>query len=102
MIEPVQIPKNLEIRFISDEVGYGMITTDYISKGDVVEMCYCIIHKNENVNWILNDYLFDEFRFIRIFFRETVTSGSSITVLKFKGSSESLPKNAFELVSAVI
>jgi len=55
----MKIPKNLEVRHVSEEVGYGVFTTAPLKKNTVVEICYCIVYERTNVNWVLNDYLFN-------------------------------------------
>ena len=42
LINSFEIPKNLEVRFIDDTIGYGVFTTKPIKKGDIVEICYCL------------------------------------------------------------
>ena len=42
MINQFEVPKNLEVRFVSDEIGYGVFTTAPIGEGDIIEICYCI------------------------------------------------------------
>jgi SET domain-containing protein len=42
MINIIEIPKNLEIRYISKEIGYGVFTTKPILKNERIEVCYCL------------------------------------------------------------
>jgi hypothetical protein len=42
MVERIQIPINLEIKYVSEEIGYGVFTTKPILKNEVIEMCYCL------------------------------------------------------------
>lgn len=42
MINIVKPNCNLEIRFVNDEIGYGIFTNSFIKADEIVEMCYCI------------------------------------------------------------
>jgi SET domain-containing protein len=36
----IKTPDNLEVKYINDDVGYGVFTNKEIKKGEVVEVCY--------------------------------------------------------------
>jgi SET domain-containing protein len=41
-MDKFEIPKNLEIRFVNDEIGYGVFTTKKIMKDETIEISYCM------------------------------------------------------------
>jgi len=42
MITKVQIPTNLEIKYVNKKIGYGIFTNKPILKNEVIEVCYCL------------------------------------------------------------
>lgn len=48
--------KNLEVRFINEDIGYGVFTTEPIKKGETIEICYCLEFNNHLGEFL--DYLF--------------------------------------------
>lgn len=54
-----EIPKNLEVRFISEEIGVGVFTTVDIENGSLIETCYCLVMSNWTTTHPAYDYLFD-------------------------------------------
>lgn len=51
-----EIPKNLEVRFIDEDIGYGVFTKEKIKKGEIVEMCYGIEYHDFTGQFL--DYIF--------------------------------------------
>ena len=51
-----QIPKNLEARFVNEEIGYGVFTIEPIKMGEIIEQSYCLEFDNHIGNFL--DYLF--------------------------------------------
>jgi SET domain-containing protein len=58
MIGTMQIPENLEMKWVNAEIGYGMFTTKPILKNDIVEICYCLEMYGIKENVPIFDYLF--------------------------------------------
>lgn len=54
----VPIPKNLEIRYIDDTMGYGIFTNKPVKKDSIVEVCYCLELTEHNKTHPAYDYLF--------------------------------------------
>ena len=54
-----EIPKNLEVRFINEEIGVGVFTTADIENGSLIETCYCLVMSNGTVTHPAYDYLFN-------------------------------------------
>lgn len=38
----IKTPNNLEVKYINDDIGYGVFTNKEIKKGEIVEVCYCL------------------------------------------------------------
>jgi SET domain-containing protein len=38
----IKTPDNLEVKYINEDIGYGVFTNKEIKKGDIVEVCYCL------------------------------------------------------------
>jgi hypothetical protein len=53
-----EIPKNLEVRFINEEIGVGVFTTVNIKNGSLIETCYCLVMGSQDVTHPAYDYLF--------------------------------------------
>lgn len=53
-----KIPTNLEVRFINEEIGAGVFTTIDISRGSLIETCYCLILNNITLTHPAVDYVF--------------------------------------------
>jgi SET domain-containing protein len=42
MMDRFKLPGNLEVRFVSELVGYGVFAAETIKEGSLIEICYCI------------------------------------------------------------
>ena len=51
------INNNLYLKWIDKSIGWGVYTNSPIKKGDVIELCYCLLSDN-NAKFLKN-YLFD-------------------------------------------
>ena len=54
-----EIPKNLEVRFINEEIGAGVFTTADIENGSLIETCYCLVISNWTITHPAIDYLYN-------------------------------------------
>ena len=54
-----EIPKNLEVRFINEEIGFGVFTTADIENGSLIETCYCLVVSNLTITHPAIDYLYN-------------------------------------------
>jgi SET domain-containing protein len=43
MIKEFKPIKKLQVKWVNDEIGWGVFTEELISKGEIIEVCYCLI-----------------------------------------------------------
>jgi SET domain-containing protein len=53
----IKTPDNLEVKYINDDIGYGVFTNKEIKKGEIVEVCYYL--KFPTFTQTSVDYLFN-------------------------------------------
>ena len=58
MITTIQIPTNLEIKYVNKKIGYGIFTNKPILKNEVIEVCYCLEMYGIQSGHPTFDYLF--------------------------------------------
>ena len=52
----IKTPDTLEVKYINNDIGYGVFTNKEIQKGEIVEVCYYL--EFNNVTGEIVDYLF--------------------------------------------
>jgi len=52
----IKTPDTLEVKYINNDIGYGVFTNKEIKKGEIVEVCYYL--EFNNVAGVIVDYLF--------------------------------------------
>jgi len=50
-------PNNLYLKWINESIGWGVFTNSFIKKGDIIEICYCLL--SDSTTKFLKNYLFD-------------------------------------------
>jgi uncharacterized protein len=52
----IKTPDNLEVKYINEDIGYGVFTNKEIKKGEIIEVCYCV--EFNTFTGTIVDYLF--------------------------------------------
>lgn len=52
----------IEIRYINDEIGFGVFASENIKKNTIIETCYCLVMDFVTITHPSHDYVFEDIK----------------------------------------